>query len=59
MLSGLAADGISADRAVQVAKSLSGSNEVVNAMQVAPSQQVMLEVRFLEVNRDGGTQAGG
>jgi pilus assembly protein CpaC len=58
VLSGLAADGVSADRAVQVAKSLSGSNEVVNAMQVAPSQQVMLEVRFLEVNRDGGRKLG-
>ena len=58
VLSGLAADGISADRAVQVAKSLSGTNEVVNAMQVAPSQQVMLEVRFLEVNREAGRKLG-
>ena len=58
VLSGIAADAVSADRAVQVAKSLSGANEVVNAMQVAPPQQVMLEVRFLEATRDAGRKLG-
>lgn len=58
VLSGVALDAVSADRAVQVAKSLSGGNEVVNAMQVAPSQQVMLEVRFLEATRAAGRQLG-
>jgi pilus assembly protein CpaC len=58
VLSGVAADAPSADRAVQVAKSLSGANEVVNAMQVAPPQQVMLEVRFLEATRDAGRKLG-
>jgi pilus assembly protein CpaC len=58
VLSGVALDAVSADRAVQVAKSLSGGNEVVNAMQVAPSQQVMLEVRFLEATRDAGRKLG-
>jgi pilus assembly protein CpaC len=58
VLSGVAADAVSADRAVQVAKSLSGNNEVVNAMQIAPSQQVMLEVRFLEANREAGRKLG-
>ena len=58
VLAGVALDAVSADRAVQIAKSLSGGNEVVNAMQVAPSQQVMLEVRFLEANRSAGTALG-
>jgi len=58
VLTGMAADAVSADRAVQVAKSLSGSNEVVNAMQIAPPQQVMLEVRFLEATRDAGRKLG-
>jgi len=58
VLSGVALDAVSADRAVQIAKSLSGGNEVVNAMQVAPSQQVMLEVRFLEATRDAGRKLG-
>jgi pilus assembly protein CpaC len=57
ILSGLATDAIAADRAVQVAKALSPEG-VVNAMQVAPSQQVMLEVRFLEVTRDAGRHVG-
>jgi pilus assembly protein CpaC len=57
ILSGLATDAVAADRAVQVAKALSPEG-VVNAMQVAPSQQVMLEVRFLEVTRDAGRHVG-
>jgi pilus assembly protein CpaC len=59
VLSGVAADAVAADRAMRVAKSAAGEGgEVVNAMTVAPSQQVMLEVRFLEVTRDAGRQLG-
>lgn len=58
VLSGVALDAVGADRAVQIAKSLSGGNEVVNAMQIAPSQQVLLEVRFLEATRSAGTALG-
>ncbi len=58
VLSGTAVDAVAADRAVQVAKSLAGDQPVVNAMQIAPSQQVMLEVRFLEVSRDAGRELG-
>ena len=58
VLSGVACDAVAADRAVQIAKSLSGSNEVVNTMQVAPSQQVLLEVRILEAERTAGTALG-
>jgi pilus assembly protein CpaC len=57
ILSGLAADSVAADRAVAVAKGLAPEG-VVNAMQVAPPQQVMLEVRFLEVVRDAGRHLG-
>jgi pilus assembly protein CpaC len=57
ILSGLAADAIAADRAVAVAKGKAPEG-VVNAMQVAPPQQVMLEVRFLEVTRDAGRHLG-
>jgi pilus assembly protein CpaC len=49
---------VAADRAVLIAKSLSGDIEVVNAMEIAPSQQVMLEVRFLEATRSAGTALG-
>ena len=48
MLSGLAPDAVSADRAVSIAKTMVKSGEIVNTMTVAPSQQVMLKVRFLE-----------
>jgi pilus assembly protein CpaC len=40
-----------------VAKGMAGE-AVVNAMQIAPSQQVMLEVRFLEVARTAGRDLG-
>ena len=49
---------MTADRAMQVAKSVAGDATVVNAMQIAPSQQVMLEVRFLEVSREAGRELG-
>jgi pilus assembly protein CpaC len=51
VLSGEASDALSAARAVDVAKGLSPSTPVINAMTVAPSQQVMLKVRFLEADR--------
>ncbi|HTE76014.1 MAG TPA: type II and III secretion system protein family protein [Xanthobacteraceae bacterium] len=56
-LTGLVPDTIVADRALAVAKGLAG-DAVVNAMQIAPSQQVMLEVRFLEVARSAGRDLG-
>lgn len=58
VLSGVAADAVAAERAVQVAKSFAGEAPVVNALTVAPVQQVMLEIRFLEVTRDAGRQLG-
>ncbi|MCC8945812.1 pilus assembly protein CpaC [Bradyrhizobium sp. USDA 4501] len=59
VLSGMAADAVSAERALTIAKgSIPEGGIVVNAMSVAAPQQVMLEVRFLEVNREAGRQLG-
>jgi pilus assembly protein CpaC len=58
VLSGEAADAVSAERAVAVAKGLSPDAPVVNAMKVSPSQQVMLKVRFLEASREAGNALG-
>jgi len=57
VLSGEARDAVQAERAVAVARSLA-PNGVVNAMSVAPSQQVLLKVSFLEASRDAGRQLG-
>jgi len=57
ILTGMAPDTVVADRALAVARGMAG-DAVVNAMQVAPAQQVMLEVRFLEVTRDAGRHLG-
>ncbi|MCC8983749.1 type II and III secretion system protein family protein [Bradyrhizobium acaciae] len=59
VLSGTAADAVAAERALTIAKgSVPEGAIVVNAMSIAAPQQVMLEVRFLEVNRDAGRQLG-
>jgi pilus assembly protein CpaC len=59
VLSGTAADAVAAERAMAIATgTVSEKGRVVNAMSVAAPQQVMLEVRFLEVNRDAGRELG-
>ncbi|MCP1837143.1 pilus assembly protein CpaC [Bradyrhizobium sp. USDA 4538] len=59
VLSGIAADAVSAERALTIAKgSVPEGGIVVNAMSVAAPQQVMLEVRFLEVSRQAGRDLG-
>ncbi len=57
VLSGQATDAVAAERAVAIARTVS-PNGVVNAMSVAPSQQVLLKVRFLEASRDAGRDLG-
>jgi pilus assembly protein CpaC len=57
VLTGIASSGPAIDRAVQLAKTYAG-DKVVNMMSVGASQQVMLEVRFSEVTRQGGKQIG-
>jgi len=59
VLSGVAANAVAAERAVQVAKSMvTEGAAIVNAMSVAPAQQVMLKVRFLEVERSASREFG-
>ncbi|MCP3401745.1 type II and III secretion system protein family protein [Bradyrhizobium sp. CCGB20] len=59
VLSGMAADAVAAERAVAIATgSVARGGTVVNAMSVAAPQQVMLEVRFLEVSRQAGRNLG-
>ncbi|HEY0957657.1 MAG TPA: type II and III secretion system protein family protein [Novosphingobium sp.] len=47
----------SADRAMQLAKAYAG-DKVINLISMGSSQQVMLEVRFAEVNRSTGKEIG-
>ena len=58
VLSGVASNAVAADRAVEVAKTMVPEGNIVNAMKVAPSQQVMLRVRFLEVARSASREIG-
>ncbi|MHC2258077.1 pilus assembly protein CpaC [Bradyrhizobium embrapense] len=59
VLSGMAADAVAAEKALTIAKgSVPEGGVVVNAMSVAAPQQVMLEVRFLEVSRQAGRDLG-
>ena len=59
VLSGVAGNAVAAERAVQVAKSMvPEGGTIVNAMKVAPAQQVMLKVRFLEVARSASREFG-
>jgi len=59
VLSGVAGNAVAAERAVQVAKSIvPEGGAIVNAMTVAPAQQVMLKVRFLEVERSASRELG-
>lgn len=58
ILSGLVPDSVVADRAVSIASSMVPANKVINAMAVAPSQEVMLKVRFLEADRSAERALG-
>src|SRR6266446_6285071 len=59
VLSGMAADAVSAERAMAIATgAVPKGSVVVNAMNVAAPQQVMLEVRFLEADRQAGRDLG-
>jgi pilus assembly protein CpaC len=59
VLSGTATDAVAAERALSIATgTVVKGGIVVNAMSVAAPQQVMLEVRFLEVARTAGRTLG-
>ena len=56
MLSGTAPDGVMLERAIVLAKQF--GPDVINSVSVAQPQQVMLEVRFVEVSRQAGRELG-
>jgi pilus assembly protein CpaC len=56
LLDGEARDSVAADRAARIARSHGG--DVINQIRVKGPQQVMLEVRFLEVSRTAGRDIG-
>lgn len=57
VLTGMVNNPSAVDRAVQLAKSYAG-DKVINLISVGSSQQVMLEVKFAEVNRSLGKEIG-
>ncbi|GLV27796.1 general secretion pathway protein [Sphingobium sp. TomTYG75] len=59
VLTGTVSSASAVDRAVQIARTYAGGDEkVVNMLSVGASQQVMLEVRFSEVNRSAAKELG-
>lgn len=59
VLTGTVSSAAAIDRAVQVASTYAGGRDkIVNMLSVGASQQVMLEVRFSEVNRQAAKQIG-
>jgi len=57
VLTGLVNSPAAADRAVQLAKAFAG-DKVINMISLGSSQQVMLEVRFVEVSRSAEKDIG-
>lgn len=58
VLSGKARDAVQAEKAQKVAKRYSGEEEVINSVTLTSSQQVQLNVRFVEMNRNVGQELG-
>ena len=56
-LSGTVPDGIALRKALEIAEQY-GSDGVINALRVTGGQQVMLEVRLIEANRNAGRELG-
>ena len=57
ILTGMAPNAVVGDRAVSIVQSVA-PNGVINAMSIAPSQQVLLKVKFLEASRTAGRELG-
>jgi pilus assembly protein CpaC len=56
MLSGVASDAVTLDRAVTIARQF--APDIINTVRVSQPQQVMLEVRFVEATRQAGRELG-
>ena len=58
VLSGSAEDAVAAEKANKIATEFSGEEKVINSVKISSSQQVQLNVRFVEVNRQVGEELG-
>ena len=58
VLSGSADDQVAADKASKIATNFSGEEDVINSVNISSSQQVQLNVRFVEINRQVGQELG-
>ena len=58
VLSGDATDAQAAAKAKDIAKRFSGEEEIINSVNITSSQQVQLNVRFVEINRQVGQELG-
>jgi pilus assembly protein CpaC len=58
VLSGTAPDAVAAQKAQQIAARFAGDEEIINTINITSSQQVQLNVRFVEINRAVGTELG-
>jgi pilus assembly protein CpaC len=58
VLSGEAEDAVAAEKASKIATRFSGEEEVINSVNISSSQQVQLNVRFVEINRQVGQELG-
>ena len=56
LLSGMATDAVTLDKTVQIARQF--VPDVINTVQVMRPQQIMLEVRFIEVSRSASRELG-
>jgi pilus assembly protein CpaC len=58
VLSGDANDAQAAAKAKDIAERFSGEEEIINSVNITSSQQVQLNVRFVEINRQVGQEFG-
>jgi pilus assembly protein CpaC len=58
ILSGTVADATAAEQALQIAEQFADDEAIVNSIRITSSQQVQLNVRFVEINRAVGAELG-
>lgn len=58
LLSGSVSDAVAAERARNIASRYSGGEEVIDSISITSSQQVQLNVRIVEINRQAGQELG-
>ena len=58
VLSGEAEDAVAAEKAKDIAARFSGDEAIINSLDISSSQQVQLNVRFVEINRRTGHDLG-